>query len=95
MQGSGSVAQIDPVSALEAEVSRVRAELAQLRGVGQEADLRCGPSVKRVCHTGWRVPIPPMPTPEELSSWLEEGHSELHDALLQEDSTRVLELSTK
>ena len=27
--------------------------------------------------------------------WLEERHSELYDALLQGDSTRVLELSTK
>ena len=32
MQGSGSVAQFDPVSALEAELSRVRAELVQLKG---------------------------------------------------------------
>ena len=97
MQGSGSVAQIDPVSALEAELSRVRAELVQLKGVGQETHLPFGPSVKRVCRTGERVPILPMPTlvPAELSAWLEERHSELHDALMQGDSTRVLELSTK
>ena len=79
MQSSGSVAQIDPVSALEAELSRVRAELVQLKGVGQETDLPCGPSVKRVCRTGERVPIPPMPTlvPPELSAWLEERHSRI------------------
>ena len=51
MQGSGSVAQIDPVSSLDAELWRVGAELVQLRGVGQETDLPCGPSVKRVCRT--------------------------------------------
>ena len=78
MQGSGSGAPIHPVSALEAEISRVLAELAQLRGVGQEADLPCGPSVKRVCRTGERVPIPPIPTlvPAELSAWLEERLSD-------------------
>ena len=80
MHWSGSGVPINPVSALEAELSRVRAELAQLREAGQEADLPCGPSVKRVCRTGERVPIPPMPTlvPAELSAWLEERHSELH-----------------
>ena len=79
------------------ELSRVRAELVQLKGVGQETDIPFGPSVKRVCRTGERVPILPMPTPvpAELSAWLEERHSELHDALMQGDSTRVLELSTK
>ena len=54
-------------------------------------------SVKRVCRTWERVPILPMPTlvPAELSAWLETRYSELHDALLQGDNTRVLELSTK
>ena len=37
------------------------------------------------------VPIPPLPTlgAAELSAWLEERHSELHDAFLQGDNTRV------
>ena len=85
------------MSALKAELPRVRAELAQLRGVGPEADLPCGPSVKRVCRTGERVPIPPTPTlvPAELSAWLEERHAVLHDAFMQGGNTRALELSTK
>ena len=38
-----------------------------------------------------------MPTlvPAELSAWLEERDADLHDAFLQGDNTRVLELSTK
>ena len=64
------------MSAFNAELSRVRAELAQLREVGQEANLPCGPSVKRVCRTEDLFPFPPMPTvvPPELSAWLEERH---------------------
>ena len=54
-------------------------------------------SVKRVCRTGERVPIPPTPTlvPAELSAWLEERHAVLHDAFMQGGNTRALELSTK
>ena len=41
--------------------------------------------------------IPAMPTlvPAELSSWLDQRHADLHDALLSGDNNRVLELSTK
>ena len=85
----------DPVTALEAELSQVRAELAQLKG-GVDPDAPCGPSVKRPCRTGEvRGAIPAMPTlvPAELNLWLEERHADLHEALLKGDSNRALELT--
>ena len=86
----------DPVAVLEAELSRARAELAQLKGA--DPDAPCGPSVKRPCRTGeGRGCIPPMPTlvPAELNMWLEDRHADLRDALLQGDSNRALELTAK
>ena len=51
----------DPVAVLEAELSRARAGLAQLKGV--DPDAPCGPSVKRPCRTGeGRGCIPAMPS---------------------------------
>ena len=97
--GSGPCRQEsqDPVAVLEAELSRARAELAQLKG-GVDPDASCGPSVKRPCRTGEvRGGIPAMPTlvPAELNMWLEERHADLRDALLQGDSNRALELNAK
>ena len=72
----------------EAELSRARAELAQLKG-GVDPDAPCGPSVKRPCRTGEvRGGIPAMSTliPADLNMWLEERHADLRDALLQGDS---------
>ena len=97
--GSGPCRQEsqDPVAVLEAELSRARAELAQLKG-GMDPDASCGPSVKRPCRTGEvRGGIPAMPTlvPAELNMWLEERHADLRDALLQGDSNRALELTAK
>ena len=86
-----------PVTALEAELSRVRADLAQLKG-GVNPDAPCGPSVKRPCRAGQvRGAIPAMPTlvPAELNLWLEERHADLHEALLKGDSNRALELTAK
>ena len=52
----------DPGAALEAELSRARAELALLKG-GVDPDAPCGPSVKRPCRTGEvRAALPAMPT---------------------------------
>ena len=49
--GSGGCRQEsqDRVTALEAELSRVYAGLAQLKG-GVDSDAPCGPSVKRLCR---------------------------------------------
>ena len=59
-QAGGSHA--GPVAVLGAELSRARAELAQLKG-GANLDALCGPSVKRTCRTGKvRGAIPAMPT---------------------------------
>ena len=85
----------DPVAVLEAELSQARAELAQLKG-GVDPDASCGPSVKRPCRTGEvRGGVPAMPTLVQLNMWLEERHADFHDALLQGDSYRALELTAK
>ena len=43
---------VDPTSSLEAELARVRAELAQLKGAGTDPGAPCVPVVKRTCRTG-------------------------------------------
>ena len=91
------VVEVNPVAELEAELSRVRAQLVQLQSSRPDPEVPCGPNVKRPCLSGQgRVGIPPMPTlvPAELSAWLSERHSDLHDALINGDPSCVLELTT-
>ena len=71
---------------------RVRAQLVQLQGSRPDPEVACGPNVKRPCLSGQgREGIPPMPTlvPAELSAWLSERHSDLHDALINGDPSCV------
>ena len=86
MQGSGSVVQIDLVSVLgQALASPCR--VGSIEG-GRTRPISCWDPVSNgSATTGERVPILPMPTlvPAELSAWLEERHSELHNALMQGD----------
>ena len=66
-----------------------------LKGAGTDPDAPCVPSVKRTCRMeDGRAVIPAMPNlvPAELSTWLEERHADLHDALV---NNRILDLTTK
>ena len=63
---------------------------AQLRG--GDPDIPCGPVAKRPCRVAQgRVPV--LSIPAELSAWLEERHADLHDALVNGDNGRILELT--
>ena len=64
---------------------------AQVRG--GDPDMPCGPVAKRPCRSAQgRVPV--LAIPAELSAWLEERHADLHDALVNGDNGRVLELTS-
>ena len=53
----------------------------------------CGPVAKRPCRSAQgRVLV--LAIPSELSAWLEERHADLHDALVNGDSGRVLKLTS-
>ena len=84
------------------EVQRLQDLVSQLQAKidaqGQDPDVPCVPTVKRFCRSGQghvQVPLMPNSIPAELSIWLEERHAEMHDALMNGETTRVLELSSR
>ena len=84
------------------EVQRLQELVSQLQAKldaqGQDPDVPCVPTVKRFCRSGQghvQVPFMPNSIPAELSTWLEERHAELHDALMNGETARVLELSSR
>ena len=91
-----------PAAPPDAEVQRLQELVSQLQGkldaFGQDPDVPCVPTVKRFCRSGQghaQVPFMPNSIPAELSTWLEERHAEMHDALMNGDTARVLELSSR
>ena len=71
---------------------------AKLDAQSQDPDVPCVPTVKRFCRSGQghvQVPLVPNSIPVELSIWLEERHAEMHDALMNRETPRVLELSSR
>ena len=88
-------APIPPVGEMEAEIRRLREHVAELEGtsVAQER-----PRVRqRVSSTSQVGFLPPMPTlvPGELFTWMEDRQTDLQDALISGDTSRVLELTSK
>ena len=68
---------------------------AQLRGQSSDPHSSCVPIARLACRSGHgRVLVPAMPCsiPAELSAWLKERHTDLHDAFVNGDNGRVLEL---
>ena len=86
----------------DAEVQRLQELVSQLQGkldaFGQDPDVPCVLTVKRFCRSGQghaQVPLMPNSILAELSTWLEERHAEMHDALMNGETARVLELSSR
>ena len=75
---------------MEAEVTRLRAQVVQLQAQAQNA------AVKRraVGSSGGDIPIMPHHVPGELSAWMEDRHADLFVAMNGGDRSRVQELST-
>ena len=75
---------------MEAEVTRLRAQVVQLQAQAQNA------AVKRraVGSSGGDIPIMPNHVPGELSAWMEDGHADLLVAMNGGDRSRVQEFST-
>ena len=76
------------------EVQRLQELLSQLQAKvdaqGQDPDVPCVPTVKRFCRSGQgHVQVPFMPN-SIPAIWLEERHAELHDALMNGETARVL-----
>ena len=71
----------------------------QIRGCPRpRPSVPCVPTVKRFCRSGQghvQVPLMPNSILAELSSWLEERHVEMHDALMNGETARVLELTSR
>ena len=101
-KGGGSPPVQHHVSHVSEGSTRVQELVSQLQAKldaqSQDPDVPCVPTVKRFCRSGQgRVQVPLMPNsiPVELSTWLEERHAEMHDALMNGETARVLELSSR
>ena len=84
------------------EVQRLQELVSQLQAKhdaeGQDPDVPCVPTVKRFCRSGQghaQVHLVPNSIPAELSTWLVERHAEMHDALMNGETARVLEFSSR
>ena len=78
-----------------AEVQRLQDLVSHLQAQvrGGDPDMPCGPVAKRPCRSA-QGHVPGGAIPAELSAWLEERHADLHDALVNGDNGRVLELTS-
>ena len=78
-----------------AEVQRLQDLVSHLQAQvrGGDPDMPCGPVAKRPCRSA-QGRVPGGAIPAELSAWLEERHADLHDALVNGDNGRVLELTS-
>ena len=78
-----------------AEVQRLQDLVSHLQAQvrGGDPDMPCGPVAKRPCRSA-QGRVPGGAIPAELSAWLEEHHANLHDALVNGDNGRVLELTS-
>ena len=88
-------APVPPVMEMEAEILRLREHVAELEGTGVAQER---PRVRQRVSTSSGVGfIPSMPTlvPGELFTWLEDRQTDLQEALISGDTSRVLELTSK
>ena len=84
-----------PPPGTNAEVQRLQDLVSHLQAQvrGGDPDMLFGPVAKRPRRSAkGRVPV--LATPAELNAWLEERHADLHDALVNGDNGRVLELTS-
>ena len=75
---------------MEAEVTRLRAQVVQLQAQAQNAAMKR----RAVGSSGGDIPIMPNHVPGELSVWMEDRHADLLVAMNGGDRSRVQELST-
>ena len=75
-----------PPPGTNAEVQKLQDLVSHL-----QAQLRGGVGPLRNGQSCGRVPV--LAIPAELNAWLEERHADLHDALVNGDNCRILELT--
>ena len=86
---------VPPASDMEAEIKRLREQVAELEGTSTTQER---PRVRRrVSGSGGGGFIPLMPSliPAELYQWIEDRQTDLQEALVDGNSARVLELTSK
>ena len=80
------------------EVQRLQELVSQLQAKidaqTPDPDVPCVFTVKRF-RRSFQVPLMPVSIPSEWSTWFEERHAEMHDALMNGETARVLELSSR
>ena len=85
-----------PVTDMEAEIKRLREQVAELEGTSATQErLRVRQRISGVAGGGF---IPKMPglIPAELYQWIEDRQTDLQEALVDGNTTaRVLELTSK
>ena len=84
-----------PMSDMEAEIKRLREQVAELEGTSATQERpRVRQRISGVAGGGF-IPVMPGLIPAELCQWIEDRQTDLQEALVDGNTARVLELTSK
>ena len=86
---------VPPISDMEAEIKRLGEQVAELEGTSATQERpRVRQRISGAAGGGF-IPVMPGLIPAELSQWIEDRQTDLQEALVDGNTARVLELTSK